>query len=167
MSTSSTLPSWVEVAYTLPVLVLSAEVWFFYNHWLLHHPILYSYCHKVHHEYTSPIALECLYFHPVETVINMGVVGFGPVLCNSHIMVLYAWLVLALLAILLHHSGYELPADGSPGVLDSMSHFHDYHHQNYKRCFGVLGICDKIHGTMEGYDDHVAKWSQQSRRGQR
>lgn len=102
--------------------------------------------------------MECLYFHPIESVLQFGVVAFGPMVMQAHVTELYLWEMIAVLAILLHHSGYEVPFDGVPGVLGSMSHFHDYHHQNYRRNFGVLGFFDKLHGTDQGYNEYIQRW---------
>jgi len=158
LNASKTLPTAAEFLWSAPLYLISTEIWFFYVHWFLHHPKLYPYIHKVHHEFTAPIALECLYFHPVESVAQFGTVVLGPFLLGSHVTLLYLWEFLSIIAILLHHSGYEVPMDGVPGVLGSMSHFHDYHHQKYNRNFGVIGVLDRIHNTDQGYTEHICKW---------
>jgi len=155
------LPGLVEFLSTLPVYILGAEVWFYYGHRLLHHPKLYPHCHKVHHEYKSPFALAALYSHPLEVLQNAGVVNFGPLLMGcmvqggTHALLYYIWSVLATQGILVHHSGYELPLDGVPGVIRSMSDFHDFHHQVFNQNYGVLGLLDWLHGTAEGYQGWV------------
>ncbi len=37
---------------------------------LLHHPRLYKYVHKKHHEWTAPIGWVAVYAHPVEHIIS-------------------------------------------------------------------------------------------------
>lgn len=39
------------------------------------------------------------------------------------------------------HSGYNMPFHfGS-------NYYHDFHHEKFNYCFGVLGVLDYIHGT--------------------
>ena len=163
ISTSSELPTLLEAACSFPVFVLGAEIWFYYGHRLLHHKALYPHCHKVHHEYKAPFAIVALYSHPLEALQNSGVVNFGPVMMGcltpqgSHVLLYYVWGFVATFGILIHHCGYELPLDGVPFLLRSMSDFHDYHHQYYDVNFGVLGILDWLHGTSSGYQGWM--WS--------
>ena len=138
--------------FSIVVFLLCSEIYFYYIHRLLHTPWFYSKVHKVHHEFTSPIALECIYFHWFEALSNLGVIGLGPVLLNSHVVMLWFWTAISIHGILIHHSGYEVPADNFPFLMNSMSHFHDYHHKHYNKAFGVIGLMDWIHGT--GYNNY-------------
>ena len=125
---------------------VSSEAYFYHVHYALHHPRLYPYVHKLHHRYTAPISLECLYFHPLESVLQLGTVAFGPLLLGSHVLLLWVWIVVTLFNVSLHHCGHEVPLDEAPG-LGSMSHQHDFHHKAFNCNFGVIGVCDYLYGT--------------------
>lgn len=134
-----------------------SEVYFFHVHWALHHPRLYPYVHKLHHKYTAPIAFECLYFHPVEAMLNFGTAAVGPIALASHVVLLYVWIAVTLFNVSLHHCGHEVPLDEAPR-LGSMTHQHDYHHKAFNKNFGVIGICDWLYGTRAGYDEYHVHW---------
>jgi len=157
-SFSSELPSTRETVAGLVFCIFFAEVYFFHVHWALHHPRIYPYVHKVHHEFTYPIALESLYFHPVESVLNFGL-GAGPMILGAHVTLLYLFTVIAVANVCIHHCGHEVPLD-SPPFFGSMTHQHDYHHKVFNRNFGVIGICDWLYGTRAGYDAYHERWEQ-------
>lgn len=102
------LPGVKETLFGLVVCAICAEVYFFHVHWALHHPKLYPHVHKVHHEFTAPIALECIYFHPIESVLNFGVISSGPLLLGSHVTLLYLFTAIGVFNVLVHHCGYEV-----------------------------------------------------------
>ena len=86
----------------------------------------------------------------------------GPLLLGSHVTLLYAWSVVTIFNVSLHHCGHEVPLDEAPR-LGSMSHQHDYHHKATRANYGVIGICDWLFGTRGGYDDWHARWEQERR----
>jgi len=155
------LPDLTTVAWQIPMFLLATEVYFYYHHRAIHHPKVYHYIHKIHHEFTYPIALECLYSHPIENIVNFGTVAFGPILCRCHITMLYFWTAVSLLGILTHHSGWDVPFDNLG--FGSLTLMHDYHHSRYNVNYGVIGLLDWLHGTNKGFQKFALKWEEEHR----
>lgn len=135
------LPTLHWVLLELSVFILIEEIGFYYSHRLLHHPKIYKYIHKRHHEWTSPIAITSIYCHPVEHIFSNLLPPFlGPLLMGSHTATSWLWFTLAILSTLNAHSGYHFPFFPSPEA-------HDFHHLKFNQNYGVLGVLDRIHGT--------------------
>ena len=121
------------------------EILFYYSHRLLHIPFIYKNVHKLHHSYTSPIAIATLYVHPIEYIIsNIIPVLTGPLLCNSHLITIYIWLFIVMIDTILVHSGYNLCK-----VVNTVNH--DMHHKVLSCNYGVINILDYLHGTLHKY----------------
>uniref|UniRef100_F6WMR0 Fatty acid hydroxylase domain-containing protein n=1 Tax=Ciona intestinalis TaxID=7719 RepID=F6WMR0_CIOIN len=102
---------------------------FFYLHKLMHHPSIYKYFHKMHHEWVAPISIASVYSHPIDHIFSNFVPYFiGPVLLGSHLSLTWWWIIYAQMESSYHHSNYHLPFLSSP-------QYHNYHHvkfnQNY------------------------------------
>ena len=113
---------------------------------ILHHPLLYKYIHKKHHQWTSPIAITAVYCHPLEHLLSntippvLVIISIkidqnvytilllqGPTLMSSHLAVSWLWYSIAIITTLNDHSGYHFPGFRSPEA-------HDYHHLKVINC---------------------------------
>lgn len=110
-------------------------------HRMFHHRLLYKWTHKVHHEWTAPIALSAYYNHPLDHLIgNILPATVGASLTNAHFFTTWIWLTWATVRTLSDHSGYHIFTFPSPRR-------HDFHHLKFTECFGVWGPLDYLHGT--------------------
>ena len=121
------------------IYVVMDEVVFFYGHWWLHQNTTkwfkYTKVHKIHHEFTSPIALTASYCHPVEMLIsNVLPLCGGMFCCGSHLYLGMSWAAFAVLGTQTHHCGYRWP--WTPGF-DHQPDFHDYHHKKFNTNYGA------------------------------
>ncbi|KAM9313191.1 fatty acid hydroxylase domain-containing protein 2 [Gastrophryne carolinensis] len=149
------LPTFHWVLLELSIILVIEEILFYYSHRLFHHPSIYKYVHKQHHEWTAPVGVVSLYAHPLEHILsNMLPPIIGPMLMGSHVATIMLWFIIVLVTTTITHSGYHLPFLPSP-------EFHDFHHLKFNQCYGVLGVLDHLHGTdlifkqTKSYDRHV------------
>jgi len=121
------LPSFERFCYDVAVFLVCEEILFYYVHRLMHTPAFYGRFHKRHHEWTAPIAIATHYCHPLEHLLaNLLPAMLGPLLCSSHISVIWVWQSVATITSVNTHSGYHLPFMPSPEA-------HDFHHLRFSQ----------------------------------
>lgn len=149
MSFQSPLPPVWRVLLEFYVFAYAAEFIFYYSHRGFHHPSVYKYIHKQHHEWIAPISMAASYAHPLEHIISNAIpVILPPILLGSHMLTTWYWFALAQFSTVLNHSDYHLPGLNSP-------QFHDYHHLKFTECFGTNGLLDAWHGTDTNFKKSV------------
>ncbi|KAI9597523.1 hypothetical protein BDF19DRAFT_435340 [Syncephalis fuscata] len=128
------------------------EITYYYGHRAAHHPRVYKYVHKVHHDFTAPIPIAAFHMHPLDFIATNAIpVLIGPVLLQLHLMTVWLWVSIILVIHVHLHCGLELPFLPTP--MD-----HDYHHQVFNSNFGVFGFLDVIHNTRGKYSLYRANW---------
>ncbi|OQS01023.1 fatty acid hydroxylase domain-containing protein 2 isoform X4 [Achlya hypogyna] len=141
VSPSDPLPSMTTVVRDLLVFLVIEECMFYYSHRLLHTKPFYAKFHKLHHEFTAPIGVVSVYCTVLEMIVaNVLPLMTGPTLMGSHITTIAPWFTFAVINTINTHCGYDFPWLNSPLQ-------HDWHHEIFNECFGVLGILDTLHKT--------------------
>jgi len=131
------------------------DIYFYFSHRLLHVPFLYKKVHTIHHKSTNPNPWTAFSFHPLEGVIQIGIVPLlAFILPIPEMSLIIFTLVMSLLSVY-GHCGYELRAEKWKGfeVFNTALH-HQQHHQLVRYNFGIyLSIWDKLFGTFSpSYD---------------
>lgn len=140
-SLSTELPGLVETLASLAGMAVLSIIFFYSSHRFLHRKWWMVRVHKVHHEFKTTSAWASEYAHPVEMCVgNFGTLAIGVVLIAPSFAVILLYMVLSILTILVHHSGYALP--WAP-----WSVHHDWHHFKMKEAFGTTGLLDRLLGT--------------------
>ena len=82
---------WEYLLFSIVILLLFHDTWFYFTHRLMHHPKLFKHIHKVHHVSTDPSPFASLSFHPLEALLEAGVYGVVAFLFPVHLLALFAW----------------------------------------------------------------------------
>jgi predicted ferric reductase len=118
----------------------------------MHHPKLYNFFHRVHHESTDPSPLTSGSFHPSEAVVENALQFILPFIMPLHFSVILAWQLFDILNNVLAHLGYELYPKGwvKTPILKykTVSTHHNMHHQLFNGNYALYFTWwDKWMGT--------------------
>jgi sterol desaturase/sphingolipid hydroxylase (fatty acid hydroxylase superfamily) len=137
------IPPFAEVLIDILLCTFGREILYHYLHRMLHHPRVYPYFHRHHHQFNSPVALAGLYFHPVDYILT----GVLPIMLPAwvirvHILTMWLNTILVFTEASVVHCRYDFY-----GILDLKPKSHDLHHKHKTVNSGVMGIMDYLHGT--------------------
>ncbi|CDU25010.1 probable alpha-hydroxylase AHD1 [Sporisorium scitamineum] len=144
-TTYETLPSGKLLVGQWLVCLLAEEIGFYTVHRALHHPRVYRYIHKKHHEFTAPIAGASTYAHPLEHYFsNLLPILIGLLITRSHLSVQYLFFHGLMIGSHVQHSGYNIP-------FMTCALVHDWHHYFYTENYGPVGLLDTIFKTNKAF----------------
>ena len=88
------------------------DAYYYFVHRLLHHPKLYPYVHKLHHQYNLNVAIATEYIHPLDyAFLTFVSISIGPTLLGQK-MHFYTFILYHLYRTVEGidaHLGYEFP----------------------------------------------------------
>jgi len=139
-------PTNLEMVLHLLGYAIVDEIFFYASHRLAHHKLFYQHVHKLHHQWTSPIALSSDYCHPLEhLLVNvLPNISYG-LIFGSDPFTYLIWWILVYLGSQSNHSGYRLPT--ADLTCEAQPDFHDLHHEKFNVNFGSIGVLDWIFNT--------------------
>jgi sterol desaturase/sphingolipid hydroxylase (fatty acid hydroxylase superfamily) len=144
--------------FAFPVMLLVHDAYFYFTHRLMHHPKLFKWFHLIHHKSTNPSPWAAFAFHPLEAVIEVGIVVlflFIMPICNLH---LFFFFFIMMVYNVYGHLGWELYPKGFStskiGKWINTSVNHNQHHQYFKGNYGLYFLWwDRWFKTIrEDYD---------------
>ena len=82
-------PSFTHALRDIVVCMLVEDTMFYWLHRGLHHPAIYKYVHKQHHQFNFSIGVAAEYAHPIEGIVGSSLPFItGPLLMRSHLIVM-------------------------------------------------------------------------------
>jgi Delta7-sterol 5-desaturase len=154
-----------EVYYflTFPFMLLIHDAYFYGMHRLMHQPRLFKYIHKVHHLSTNPSPWTAYAFHPLEAIIEAGIIPVIAFTLPVNISAFALFLLFQFFYNVYGHLGYELfPSRFNKtwiGRWVNTGTAHNQHHQFFHGNYGLYTlIWDRMFGTLRS--DYDSKYQQ-------
>jgi lathosterol oxidase len=141
-----------------PMMFFMHDLYFYIMHRIMHHASIFKYVHLVHHQSTNPSPWAAYAFHPLEAIIEQGIVIIFYFSFPIHITHLALFFLFSILYNVYGHLGFELYPKGFNktmiGRWINTSVNHNQHHQYFKGNYGLYTlIWDRLFGTIrKDYD---------------
>lgn len=154
---------WTYYFMVFPLMFLMHDTYFYFSHRLMHHEALFKWFHLVHHKSTNPSPWAAYAFHPLEAVVEVGIVIiflFTIPIHKSHLLIFFLMMIIYNVY---GHLGYELyPKDFNKSFIGrwiNTSVNHNQHHQYFTGNYGLYFLFwDRIFGTVR--EDYDAKYEE-------
>lgn len=154
---------WVWIFVSFALLLFINDAFFYWSHRAMHHPKLYKFFHRVHHESTDPSPLTAFAFHPSEAIVENTMAFLLPFVMPLHFGVILAWQIVDMLNNVFGHLGYEVYPQGwtKNPILQHIttSTHHNMHHQLFNGNYALYFTWwDRLMGTQ--FDDYEQRHEQ-------
>lgn len=138
---------------TFALMLLIHDAYFYWVHRLMHHPKLFRIIHRVHHQSTNPSPWTAYAFHPLEAVLEAGIIPLIAFTLPVHPSALGIFLLFQFFYNVYGHLGYELYPKGFQkswiGRWVNTGVAHNQHHQFFHGNYGLYTlIWDRLFGTL-------------------
>lgn len=149
---------WVYYFLAFPIMLVMHDTYFYFTHRIMHHKALFKWFHLVHHKSTNPSPWAAYAFHPLEAIVEQGIVVVFYFTIPIHISHLAIFFLMSIMYNVYGHLGYELYPRGFNktriGKWVNTSVSHNQHHQYFVGNYGLyLLFWDRVFGTIrEDYD---------------
>lgn len=147
------------LGFSLLLVVILQDAYFYFTHRLSHHPKCYKWLHSGHHHSKNPTPWTAFAFDPAEAIIQSVYLIGVTILIPMHLSVLVALVMVMTMGALFHHFGVRLFENSAVGKwlgswIVGCTH-HWLHHRKYTVHYSLyFTFWDRMLGTQyEGYED--------------
>jgi lathosterol oxidase len=150
---------WIYYFAIFPVMLIMHDTYFYFAHRIMHHKRIFPWVHLVHHRSTNPSPWAAYTFHPLEALVEIGILAiflFTIPVHRTHLMIFF----LIMIAYNVYgHLGFELYPKGFQkhpvGRWVNTAVNHNQHHQHFKGNYGLYFLFwDRVFGTIrKDYDE--------------
>ena len=117
------------------------ETYYYWIHRWLHHPKIYKFVHRVHHESVSTSVWTSFSFHPIESVLQAIIIPLMVMIVPMHLSVMLVLLMIMTLSAIINHAGVEIfPSSWRRNAVMKWfigSTHHDLHHRRFTKNYGL------------------------------
>jgi sterol desaturase/sphingolipid hydroxylase (fatty acid hydroxylase superfamily) len=143
---------WGYYIFSILLMIVMHDTYFYWTHRAMHWKPLFKAVHKTHHLSTNPTPFAAYAFHPLEAVIEIGIVPLIAFTIPYHGTALTLFSLYSLLLNVTGHLGFELfPKGFASNKLfkwHNTSTHHNMHHRLVKCNYGLyFNIWDRLMGT--------------------
>ncbi len=154
-------------AYGIPYLFISFilmlfihDTYFYWTHRLMHHKKLYNIFHLTHHKSRNPSPWAAYSFHPLEAVVEAGVLVVIAFIMPVHQVMFVFFFLFSIIINVIGHLGYEIfpkkLIQSKFGRYVNTSVAHNLHHKYNRGNFGFyFSFWDRIMGTLDPKTDKI------------
>ena len=140
---------WGSVGFMLIV----HDAYFYWTHRAMHHRLFFSWFHRVHHLSQNPSPWAAFAFHPLEALVEGGIIWVFAFLFPVHPLAVALFMLFMTIYNVYGHLGYELyPRSFASSVVGqwiNTSVNHNQHHQYFKGNYGLYFLWwDRWLGTL-------------------
>lgn len=138
---------------SVPLTLIIHDTYFYWMHRLMHHPRLFKHLHRVHHQSVNPSPWAAYAFHPLEALVEVGILPILLFFIPLHPLAFFTFVTLMLWFNVYGHLGYELfPAAVYRHPLGRYLNsgiYHNLHHERFHGNYGLyFTVWDRLMGTL-------------------
>lgn len=157
--------------FSIILMLVVHDAYFYWTHRLLHWKPLFKRVHKIHHLSTNPTPFAAYAFHPIEAVVEMGIMPVIVFTIPHHISTISIFAIYSLLLNVGGHSGFEFfpkwVIRHKIFKWHNTATHHNLHHRFFKTNFGLyFNFWDKVMKTNHPeYETHFEQVVDQRTKG--
>ncbi|MFT4834481.1 MAG: lathosterol oxidase [Marinoscillum sp.] len=151
------MPMWYWWLTAIPIFFIH-DFYFYWAHRFMHLPKVYKWVHRVHHLSTNPSPWTAYAFHPLEAVVEAGILTVLAFTVPTHVYVILIFMIFQIIYNVYGHLGFELYPRGFHktwiGKYVNTAVSHNQHHEKFHGNYGLYTlIWDRLFGTLRSdYD---------------